>query len=302
MAIEDKVLWPEPGSYVVAVSGGVDSIVLLDLLKKSGKYDLVVAHINHGLRDDASQDEKLVHDRAIELGLNFYSCRIVLGQGASEAAARERRYEFLKQVKDESKAKAIITAHHLDDRLETMILNERRGAGWLGVSPLRDEANIKRPLIELSKAEIYDYAEANNLSWREDSTNIDPGHTARNKIRYEMSESRREELIEILKARDEYKLNKFEEVKAIVSAETTQKNGQVWMKRTGLLELDSSMSRDVFYVLLKQYFASELEIDFDAVVRLDHFYKTAKAGKRLPLSGSLWAELTHNDMVLYVAR
>lgn len=294
--------WPEPGNYVVAVSGGVDSMVLLDLLRSRGMYDLTVAHVNHGLRDDAAADEKLVHDRVAELGLDFHSCRIGLGQGTSEGVAREHRYEFLRQVKDDVASRAIIAAHHLDDRIETMILNERRGAGWLGMSPLRDEDDIKRPLLDISKSEIYAYAEANNLSWREDPTNMDIAYTARNQIRHEMDAGRRVELIEKLKAHDEYRLKRLREVEAIVADAVEAKDRQVQLARTALLELDGVMSRDVLYILLKQYFANELEIDFDAVVRLEHFYKTAKAGKKLPLSSGLWAELTHDDMVLYVAR
>lgn len=300
--IREKVVWPVPSRYVIAVSGGVDSIVLLDLMQGKEDYELVVAHVNHGIRADADEDEALVHDVAAAHGLSFYSLRLELGERTSEAVARQHRYSYLEEVLEEVDALAIMTAHHLDDRLETMLLNEQRGAGWLGRAPLQDTQDIKRPLLKISKSEIYSYAKERGLMWHEDLTNQDPNYTKRNRLRAEMGESSRAELMQRLEEYDKYREHRLDEVEEVIDKGVSENQGQILFNRTVLLDGDKRMSRDVIYVLLKRYFANELEIDFDAVVRLEHFYKTAHAGKQLSLSGNLWARLDEDAMVLYVAR
>src|SRR4051812_28994279 len=99
------------GRYVVAVSGGVDSMVLLDLLARQPDLQLTVAHLDHGIREDSIKDRQLVQQVAQTHGLPFVYNRVELGAGTSEAAARQARYEFLHQVRRNSLAQAIITAH-----------------------------------------------------------------------------------------------------------------------------------------------------------------------------------------------
>ena len=192
---------PKPGTYVVAVSGGVDSVVLLNLLVRSGKYNLIVAHFDHGIRRDSSKDLMLVKSIAANYGLDFVSGAGRLGAQASEAVAREARYAFLMRTLQAKDASAIITAHHRDDRLETMIINLIRGSGRRGIAALAETALIKRPLLSISKADIKDYANQHKLSWREDSTNGDDRYL-RNYIRHNilsrMSEADKQRLIELI--------------------------------------------------------------------------------------------------------
>src|SRR5690348_16932946 len=108
----------KPGKYIVAVSGGVDSMVLLNLLAKSKGLDLIIAHFEHGIRSDSKEDLELVRAAAAHYGLPFVWEHGHLGPNASEAAAREARYTFLRRVRAEHAAKAIVTAHHQDDLLE----------------------------------------------------------------------------------------------------------------------------------------------------------------------------------------
>lgn len=168
-----------PGKYVVAVSGGVDSVALLHLLASDVKSDsdqnhtFVVAHFDHGIRDDSAHDRKLVQDLARQYKLPFVYEQGHLGLGASENTARNARYEFLERVKKASGAEAIITAHHEDDLLETAILNLLRGTGRKGMSSLGDHPHLRRPLLHVSKADIKAYAESQGLVWHEDSTNAD---------------------------------------------------------------------------------------------------------------------------------
>lgn len=172
-----NIKWPQPGKYVVAVSGGVDSVALLDLLSQTGKYDLVVAHYNHNLRPDSNIDECLVRDLAARYGHSFHTDSWDTPL-TGEDAARRKRYEFLRDVMGHTGADGIITGHHKDDLIETVYLNLFRGTGRTGLTPFGGD--IIRPLTGVSKPNMYKYAQDNNLSWREDSTNQDTTLTRNN--------------------------------------------------------------------------------------------------------------------------
>jgi tRNA(Ile)-lysidine synthetase-like protein len=172
----------KPGKYVVAVSGGVDSMVLLQVLAGYPGIDLVVAHFDHGIRADSSEDERLVKTSAERLGLSFFSEQGRLDRNTSEADARDARYAFLRRIQKQVGAQAIITAHHQDDVLETMIINMSRGTSRKGLSSLISHKTLIRPFLHIPKHEILAYAQANNVQWREDSTNQDERYL-RNYIR-----------------------------------------------------------------------------------------------------------------------
>src|SRR5688572_18243464 len=162
-----------PGKYVVAVSGGVDSMVLLDLLRERPKLELIVAHFDHGIRKESARDRKLVQRIAKSYDLPFFYAEGNLGPKAGEALAREARYAFLRKIQEEQGAKAIITAHHQDDMLETAIMNLLRGTGRRGLSSLKSRKELVRPMLEWTKKGIREYAEERDLVWAEDVTNDD---------------------------------------------------------------------------------------------------------------------------------
>lgn len=172
----------EPGSYVVAVSGGVDSVALLHLLHAknlaaaaSGKptSKLIVAHYDHGIRPESAEDRKLVQTMAEAYGLQFVYDEGGLGPEASEAVARLARYKFLNRVMKASNSRAIITAHHQDDLIETAILNLLRGTGRKGLTSLSSRSSLRRPALHIPKQALIDYAKDQGLVWHEDSTNTD---------------------------------------------------------------------------------------------------------------------------------
>lgn len=163
----------EPGIYVVAVSGGVDSVSLLHMLRAQPGVKLIVAHFDHGIRYDSGHDRQFVNDLARHFNHPFIFHKANLGPGASEAAARRGRYEFLHAVRSAAKAKAIVTAHHQDDVLETAIINMLRGTNRRGISALKSTDVVLRPLLHVPKQNLIRYAQENQLVWREDSTNTD---------------------------------------------------------------------------------------------------------------------------------
>lgn len=180
----------EPGTWVVAVSGGVDSVVLLDMLhkqqlRKPKDLKLVVAHFDHGIRSDSADDRRLVQKLAKEYQLPFVYEAVTLGPNASEAQARTARYGFLEKVRESTGAIGIITAHHQDDVLETAVHNILRGTGRRGMTALKNTSDICRPLLHVSKKHIHEYATANRLTWHEDVTNMDTKYL-RNYIRHNL--------------------------------------------------------------------------------------------------------------------
>ncbi len=180
-------------NYVIAVSGGVDSVVLLHQLVNGervkpqlpmGKSQLVVAHFDHGIREDSAEDAKFVEQLASTYGLIYETKREELGAQASEELSRTRRYAFLRDVAKRHDA-IIVTAHHADDVIESIAINLTRGTGWRGLAVL-DSADIERPLLDYKKADLIDYAKKYHLEWREDATNQDTKYL-RNDLRQRLT-------------------------------------------------------------------------------------------------------------------
>ena len=184
----------EPGETVlVAVSGGVDSVVLLDLLQQLASdygVSLHVAHLDHGVRAASSADARFVEQLAGTRGLPIHASRLDpealgahRGHGA-EGSSREARYAFLRSVAAEIGASRIALGHTADDQTETILYRLARGTGptgLRGIPPVRD--SYVRPLIEITRGEILAYAQERELAWRVDASNADPSF-ARNLIRH----------------------------------------------------------------------------------------------------------------------
>jgi tRNA(Ile)-lysidine synthase len=176
---------------VVAVSGGVDSMVLLDLLMREGDERVIVAHFNHRLRGTESDgDEVLVEERARHYGVEF---RIGSGNTGEEAArrgigiqevARELRYSFLRHVLRDTGARVIATGHQADDNAETILLHLFRGTGIQGMGGIRPSTDeIIRPLLFARRVEIENYAHEEGIPYRTDSSNAKDTYT-RNALRH----------------------------------------------------------------------------------------------------------------------
>lgn len=177
---------------VLAVSGGMDSMVMLDLVcRRFTPEEIIVAHFDHGIREDSALDAEFVREKAEEYGAKFRGGEAKLGVGASEAEAREKRYAFLMRVADEVGGE-IWTAHHLDDLAETVTINFLRGTGWRGLAGLGREG-VRRPFLEtemfyepMDRAAIFEYAAKRNLRFREDPSNSWDEYL-RNRVRQKMN-------------------------------------------------------------------------------------------------------------------
>lgn len=178
----------ERGSRLaVAVSGGVDSVVLLDILcsvQRALGVELVVAHLDHGLRGACSaEDATFVRALAASRGLACYCGRMngLDGRGV-EDAARQARLSFLRGVP----AARVAVGHHLDDLAETVLLRLLRSSSVEALGAmLLEEASFVRPMLELGREEILAWAQRRGLAWREDASNRDPAHE-RNRLRHQV--------------------------------------------------------------------------------------------------------------------
>ena len=176
---------------VIGVSGGPDSICLLDILKKikNPTFDIIVAHINHMIREEADEDENFVKEYCSKNNIQFYSKSIDVQKIANnnkistEEAGRNARYEFFDEILKKTSGNKIAIAHNKNDKIETIIMNELRGcglSGLKGIEPIRGK--YIRPLIECERHDIERYCNDNKLNPRIDKTNFENIYT-RNKIR-----------------------------------------------------------------------------------------------------------------------
>lgn len=180
---------------VLGVSGGPDSISMLDILNQiknenTIKFEIVVAHINHMIREEAIDDEKYVQEYCKKNNIECYIKRIDVIKIANnnkigtEEAGRKVRYDFFEEILKETKSNKIAIAHNINDKVETIIMNMLRGSGLSGlkgIEPIRESKYI-RPLIECERYEIEQYCEQKELKPRIDKTNFENEYT-RNKIR-----------------------------------------------------------------------------------------------------------------------
>ncbi|MFT5750270.1 MAG: tRNA(Ile)-lysidine synthase [Ancylomarina sp.] len=190
--IEKEELFGRNEKLLITVSGGLDSIALLHLMFKM-EMDCVVAHCNFRLRgEDSEGDEAFVQKLAETYNYPFHSIAFDTTAFAEEnhisieMAARDLRYEWFEKIRQENKCKYILTAHHADDVIETVLINLARGTGIHGLTGIKaKKGHLVRPLLPFSREELKAYSIENELSFREDYTNAQTDFV-RNKIRHQI--------------------------------------------------------------------------------------------------------------------
>ena len=206
--IKHNNLIAENDTVLCAVSGGADSIVMASVLIELN-YKIAIAHCNFKLRGkQADKDEQLVKKFADNYELSFHSTLFETEVYAQQhkisiqMAARELRYEWFEQLRKEFNYSVIATAHHLNDQIETVLLNLTKGTGLKGIKGIQHKkGNIIRPILQLKKEEIFKYAEKEKLKFRTDASNNDNKYE-RNLIR--------NKVVPILKTINPSLLNTFE--------------------------------------------------------------------------------------------
>ncbi len=179
--IHEDRLFRTPGEALVAVSGGVDSVALLDVLNSLAEdlgLTIVVTHADHGISSDSRTVGRSVKTLAEKYGLPFELGELRLGPGATETEARRARYAWLRAVQKRRGAKYIVTAHHEDDQVETIVLRGLRGSAPAGLAGIaaRGRGGLVRPLLPFTRSELLAHVTERGLPVYDDPANRDPRH------------------------------------------------------------------------------------------------------------------------------
>ncbi len=172
---------------VIALSGGVDSMVLFDILY-SLDANIIIAHVNHNRREASFNEYEELKTIATHKNVPFEGITLHELDGNFQESSRKKRFEFFVSVAKKHNAKKVFLAHHADDQLETILMRIARGSsfsGYAGIKELRtvDDVLFIRPLLEIDKSQIISYAKDNNVSYFEDSSNLEDDYT-RNRFRH----------------------------------------------------------------------------------------------------------------------
>jgi tRNA(Ile)-lysidine synthase len=306
------------GDRVLAgVSGGADSVCLAVVLKELG-FEFAIAHLNHGLRGSESDgDEQFTKELAAKLGVEFFGKRVSLlrpspdsshrplasfeaspyraSASPGEAAGREARRTFFKELCDEHRFTKIALAHTRNDRVETFLMNLMRGSGSEGLVSMAPVAgNIVRPLIDGGRDDVEAYLKEQNQDWRTDSTNFDPAF-ARNRLRHivlpELASKFNPNLIETLARTTE-----------ILEGEDVwmQTLTEQWLQEHGTREEDdfvipasmlesepAAMIRRVLRTALRMAGSDLQDVSFDQIEAVRSLLNPGKSGKIVQIPGGL---------------
>lgn len=177
----DCTLLPPAGPLLIAVSGGCDSMVLWALLDQTQQYQLTIYHLDHAIRPDSAEDANLIR-AAPFAGLRVIERSDIPALAAQwkcglEAAGRRQRYARMVEVARDCGATVVVTAHHRDDQIETVLLNLIRGShgvvGMPAIRKLSEDIRLVRPLLQVSRTAVQAWAATHAVPWRADSTNTD---------------------------------------------------------------------------------------------------------------------------------
>jgi tRNA(Ile)-lysidine synthase len=176
----DTETFPVEKTYILGVSGGSDSVALLHLFVEHGYSHLIVAHVDHQLRKESKEEAVFVRNLAETYGLPVEVLEVdVKAQSEKqkrgiEEMGREVRYSFFQKLREQYAADFIVTAHHADDQLETILLNIIRGCGMRGLVGMMEQSHyLWRPLLSFSKKQVLRYCREHELEFREDHSNQD---------------------------------------------------------------------------------------------------------------------------------
>jgi len=304
---------------VVGVSGGADSVCLLDCFHKMG-YKLVIAHFNHQLRLQAKNDALFVEKISKQLGLPFELGTSDVKEYAEEShksieeAARILRYQFLMKIANKYHSKYIAVAHNADDQVETVMMHLIRGSGISGLTGMKEktiidefdkEIVILRPLLSVWRSEIEDYLQNNEMTYREDETNFDLQFT-RNQIRYDLIPG-------ITKKYPKFKEQIWQtafllsEDKEIIDRELEKawdeiidqsKKGIIRCIRSDFLKLGLGLQRHLLRKMVFFLQPSIRDISFESIQRgIDGIYNDQSG--IIDLEGNLCVELTDNSYYVF---
>lgn len=316
-AIRSGSLFGTDACLIVAVSGGADSVALLDILSSLPCYSfrLVVAHLNHLLRgQESDEDEMFVRRLAQGYGLPFELSRVDVRSMAKnrrislEEAGREARYSFFEELRTRHKADAIAVAHHADDQAETLLIRLLRGSGITGLSGMSADNGrmVVRPLLGITRKELRNWLDARGLAFREDSSNTDRS-ILRNRIRHEllpMLAGYNPAISQRLAATaqlmgDTENLLAISENRAWVQL-ATEGVGWVSIPRHSMLQEPREMRMRLYRKAIRSITGDLSRMELCHCQALDLILSGGQTGKRIVLPKNLCAELTADHLIIAI--
>lgn len=287
---------------VVGVSGGPDSVCLLNILyrlKNKFNLKLVVAHVNYGMRaKNADKDEQLVKKLASNMGLKFKtlhhaSFKESIAASNVEEQFRNIRYDFFHKILREEKADSIAVAHTRNDQAETILMFFLRGAGLRGLSGMKyKQNNVIRPLLDICRSDILAYLKQNKLNFRMDITNEDISYT-RNKIRHKLIPYLNKEfnpnLISTLVKNAEVIRDDYEFIdqatRVIYQVLAESKKSKIKLDLKKFLGLYSGLQRSIIRLLLEKFLGDVRGISVLDIEETLRMLKEAKEGSYRDIKG-----------------
>ena len=268
--IDDRFPELRKDRVLLACSGGVDSMVLLNLLLAEGIRP-ALAHVNYGLRGAESQKDadfvaSIARQEHLELHLSTAPAFDLAGNRSPQLWAREFRYAFFEKLMDRYHYPAVLTAHHADDLWETFLINSIRGSGLKGLRGIPEKENRRwRPLLPFSRDEMEAYAEAQQIQWREDQSNAQDKYL-RNFIRNQISPRLRERIPDFtlrLRSTQEHIVNSIQllhNYRELIWNEVARASSGGWSVSISLLK-EKEKTQSLLYLLFSPYgFFSEEEL------------------------------------------
>jgi tRNA(Ile)-lysidine synthase len=292
---------------LVAVSGGLDSVVLLDLLHRIAdpRFELVVAHADHGIHRDSASVAARVAALAAGFGWCCETTRLALGPGAGETSARTARYAWLHELRERIGAAVVFTAHHADDQSETVLMRALEGSGPGGLSGIRVMSGaLIRPLLPFQRSELARYARERGLSVWVDPANSDPAHL-RSWIRCDLLPSIRRRLPEVdarlrrLGAQAARDREAWERVLDLLPGLDPRIEADgISVAATPLGAYDSALAQSIVIAAARR---AGLPLGMGRAARILQLVRAGESGRELPL-GSAWrAELAFDRLRLVKA-
>ncbi len=297
-----------PGLAVLAVSGGGDSYALLDLMSAvAGELGLtlLVAHADHGiLPGSAAVAERVALVARERYGLETVSVRLELGPAASETRSRIARYRFLRRVQAERSARYLLTAHHADDQVETVLLRVLRGSAPSGLRGIEaaGRRGLVRPLLPFRHAELLAHATAAGLPVEEDPSNRDPRHlrgwvrgVLRPVIEQRLGPESGQHILTLARHAGRELMAWDGVLDRLPGLEVTASDGRLQVARDPLNRYDNALAARILRAAARR---AGLHLTPRAAARAARFAATAESGRRLAVGEGLACETAFGSLVL----
>ena len=306
--LEEGGLFPEPGLALLAVSGGPDSVAMLDLLVHVApqlRLDLAVAHVDHGILPESDSVARGVKQLTERHGLEFHLARLELGAGASETRAREARYDALRELQRSTGARYLATAHHADDQVETVLHRLLRGSGVAGLAGIPEcgPRGLVRPLLSLGREELEGWLAEVDLDaavLHRDPSNSDERHDRvwiRRKLlptivqRFGPEAERR--LLEVARHAGSERRAWASLLRALEELEFRTKRGSVEVARAPLQRYDKTLSEALLRALAREV---GCVVGPRRAARLRRFAYRSSSGRVMQLGAGFEAELAFDRL------